>query len=187
MGLVVAKVGGSLFDLPDLRQRLVRWLESAGSPVLVVPGGGAGANVIRQIDGVHRIGEEQAHWLALRILTVNAHFLAGLLTAPVVAAAGSPALPLALLDPLRFCLDDEGHPGALPHCWKVTSDSIAARVAEASSARLVLLKSVHLPADLAWEAAGAAGLVDAMFGKLVGRARLDVKWVNLRTPDFLPR
>lgn len=187
MCMTVAKVGGSLFDLPDLRPRLTRWLDGVGPPVVLVPGGGAAADVIRHLDRVHQLGEEQAHWLALRTLTVNAHFLAGLLGVPVVPAATEPVAPLAVLDPHDFCRGDDCRPGALPHCWHVTSDSIAARVAEVSGARLVLLKSVDLPAGMGWEAAGADGLVDEMFAARVGRARPRVDWVNLRSPDLLAR
>ena len=107
MGLVVAKVGGSLYELPDLGERLRRWVVNVDAPVLLVPGGGAGADVIRQLDHTHRIGEENAHWLALRVLTVNAHFLAALLDAPVRSAPGSPPAPLAVLDPHAFCQGDE--------------------------------------------------------------------------------
>jgi hypothetical protein len=62
----------------------------------------------------------------------------------------------------------------------VTSDSIAARVAEVVGADLVLLKSVDLPAGLSWEVAAAGGLVDATFGSIVARAGLQLRWVNLR-------
>lgn len=187
MGLVVAKVGGSLFDLPDLGERLRRWVGNVDASVLLVPGGGAGADVIRQLDDAHRIGEEQAHWLALRVLTVNAHFLAALLDAPVQFEPGKPATPLAVLDPHAFCQADEGCPGALPHSWHVTSDSIAARVAERSDARLALLKSIELPSAVTWETAGHGGQVDEMFASVVARAGLCVEWVNLRSPDSLPR
>jgi aspartokinase-like uncharacterized kinase len=187
VGLVVAKVGGSLFDQPDLGERLRRWVGQVDAPVLLVPGGGAGADVIRQLDQAHRIGEEAAHWLALRVLTVNAHFLAALLDAPVQFEPGKPPLPLAVLDPHAFCQADEGGPGALPHSWHVTSDSIAARVAERSGARLALLKSIELPSEITWEIAGHGGQVDEVFANVVARAGLRVKWVNLRSPDSLPR
>lgn len=185
MGLVVVKVGGSLYDLPDLRERLRRWVKSADSRVLLVPGGGDGADVIRRFDQVHRIGEEPAHWLALRVLTVNAHFLAGLLATPVVAGPTERS-PVAVLDPHAFCQTDEGRSGALPLSWQVTSDAVAARVAEVSKSRLVLLKSADLPNGMTWEAAGAAGLVDATFATVVRRAGLQVDWINLRWSDFRP-
>jgi 5-(aminomethyl)-3-furanmethanol phosphate kinase len=186
VGLTVAKVGGSLFDLPDLRERLRAWVRTAGPSVLLVPGGGTGADVIRHLDHVHRLGEERAHWLALRVLTVNAQLLADLMDAPVLPG---PAIssPLAVLDPHAFCRADDARSGALRHSWAVTSDAIAARVAEVAGARLVLLKSFDRPAGMTWEDAGAAGLVDEAFPALIRRASLTVDWVNLRSPGFLPR
>ena len=62
--LSVFKVGGSLFDLPDLGQRLAWLAEAQLSTVLLVPGGGPTAEIIRNLDRRHRLGEEAAHWLA---------------------------------------------------------------------------------------------------------------------------
>src|SRR5262245_62868008 len=113
--LTVVKVGGSLFDLPDLGPRLRRWLgQLPAGEVLLVPGGGATADVVRAFDRVHHLGEEAAHWLALRAMSVNAALLESL----------APGVPV--LDALAFARDDEGRPGRLPHCWAVTSDSVAA-------------------------------------------------------------
>jgi aspartokinase-like uncharacterized kinase len=220
VSLTVAKVGGSLFDLPDLRDRLRDWLRSVAGPVLLVPGGGDGADIIRRLDQTHGLGEEAAHWVALRVLTVNAHLLAGLIGGSVESPADERSLEwdrptvgdvtsperqrrgklrrsltlragqfvhraegqptLAVLDPHAFCVADEGRAGGLPRCWDVTSDSIAARVAEVTRAELVLLKSADLPAGIGWSAAAANGLVDATFGTIVERAGLRVRWVNLR-------
>src|SRR5262245_601874 len=78
--ICVVKVGGSLYDLPDLRRRLERFLNTLRErAVLLVPGGGRLVDVIRELDRRHVLGKESAHWLALRALTVNAFFLADLL------------------------------------------------------------------------------------------------------------
>jgi aspartokinase-like uncharacterized kinase len=175
----VAKVGGSLFDLPDLRHRLTAWASSRSGTVLLVPGGGDGADVIRRLDRVHGLGEEAAHWLALRVLAVNAAFLGALLEIALVP--GPPAASgLTVLDPYAFCRFDEGRPGALEHAWTATSDAIAARVAEVAGGNLVMLKSTNLPDGLSWPDAATAGLVDGTFATVVRRANLGVAWVNLR-------
>jgi aspartokinase-like uncharacterized kinase len=185
MFLTVAKVGGSLYDLPDLRDRLRAWIMGSAGRVLLVPGGGAAADVVRHLDRVHGLGEEAAHWLALRALTVNAHFLARLLGTRVVGAPGDENV--AVLDPHAYCLADEARAGAIPHSWRATSDAVAARVAEASQADLVLLKSTELPPGMRWGEAAAAGLVDETFEMVVRRAGLRVAWLNLRFPGMLPR
>jgi aspartokinase-like uncharacterized kinase len=181
---VVVKVGGSLYDLPDLGNRLGRWLEGLGRcRVVLVPGGGPTADVIRTLDGCHGLGEERAHWLALRALTLNAWFLATLLPHGVVTddpTAGPPG-SLAILDAHAFAQADEGRPGALPHNWAVTSDALAARVAVVAGARrLILLKSVTVADGLDWRGAERLGIVDAAFADIVGRHALEVRAVNLR-------
>src|SRR5437870_4383113 len=73
---VIVKVGGSLYELPDLRERLRAWIAQIGAArVLLVPGGGMTAEAIRAFDRVHQLGEEASHWLAIRTLSVNARFL----------------------------------------------------------------------------------------------------------------
>jgi aspartokinase-like uncharacterized kinase len=188
----IVKVGGSLFDLPDLGSRLARWLarESAASVVLI-PGGGKTADVIRALDARHRLGEETAHWLALRALTVNAHFLASLIPSAQVGAGLEDCVRtlehngIPVLDPHAFAQWDEvnGRPNCLPHTWAVTSDALAARVAVVAEARsLVLLKSITIPKGLPWAEAGRRGFVDPLFALVVGQARddLQVRAINFR-------
>jgi aspartokinase-like uncharacterized kinase len=185
---IVVKVGGSLFDWPQLGPRLRRWLTELAAPsVLLVPGGGPTADAVRDLDCVHGLGEEKSHWLALRALTLNAHFLADLLPeSRVVTSVTEHRGGVAVLDPLAFCLADErDHPAdALPHSWSVTSDSVAARVAVASGAgELLLLKSITVPPEMPWEEAAQAGHVDGTFAGVIRRAAaLEVRAINFRAP-----
>jgi aspartokinase-like uncharacterized kinase len=187
----VVKVGGSLFDLPDLGERLRHWLAGdaipAGHRILLVPGGGPTTDVIRALDRRHGLGDEKAHWLALRALTLNAHVLADLLTG--VAVVGDPERiaeggeRVCLLDAHAFaCLDERRHGRRLPHTWDVTSDSVAARVAIVTGATaLVLLKSMALPAGVSWDEAGRLGLVDPLFATVLqGAVGLEVRVENWR-------
>ena len=72
---IVVKVGGSLFNQPDLGPRLQAFLGDLTAPTLIVPGGGPTAEAIRAFDRIHRLGEESSHWLALRACTINGHLL----------------------------------------------------------------------------------------------------------------
>jgi aspartokinase-like uncharacterized kinase len=171
--VIVVKVGGSLFDHPRLGPGLRAYLDTLAAPVLLVPGGGPVADAVRQLDAVHRLGEEAAHWLALRSLDVAAELLRHL------------ALPfgsrLTVLDCHAFATEDESRPGALPHSWAVTTDSIAARAAVVFGAsRLILLKSIDIPPGTPWDEVAARGWVDPHFPKVVAAHDLRVEAVNFR-------
>src|SRR4051794_12217769 len=99
--LIVAKVGGSLYDLPDLGARLKLWLGPLPR-VLLVPGGGAMADAVRRLDNVHGLGEEASHWLALRALELNAQFLSHLLGAPLVTVVPREGAGWHILKPYAF-------------------------------------------------------------------------------------
>ena len=177
--MIVVKVGGSLYDLPDLGERLRAFLASLDAPRLIVPGGGPTADVVRAFDRAHGLGPVVAHWLALRACAMNAWFLREMLPTSVVVDDPHACPSLGILDPHAFALADEGREGHLPHLWEATSDSVAARVAEFAGADLVLLKSIDLEGD--WASAARGGHVDPIFPGIVARASLRVRAVNLRT------
>jgi aspartokinase-like uncharacterized kinase len=191
--ITVVKVGGSLFDLPDLGIRLQTWL-AAERPsdvfdVLLIPGGGPTTDAVRELDRIHGLGEEKSHWLALRALSLSAHFLASLLPSARVLDDLSQCRrawkegTIPILDVHQFARADERHARHLPHAWAVSSDALAARVAVVIQAReLVLLKSTSIPTGLDWTEAGRLGLVDEMFAEVLrdAPASLKVSAVNLR-------
>jgi aspartokinase-like uncharacterized kinase len=201
---IIVKVGGSLFDLPDLRHRLRAMLRPfRAANVLLVPGGGATADAIRAFDSAHRLGEEASHWLALQALSLNARMLQELLPearivreipepeAPVRDAESAPACASGsdenrsrsfLLDPFPFFHADEQRPNHLPHRWDVTSDSLAVRAATLAEAHeLILLKSVVWEAR-DWTEAARSGIVDGYFARALQQApaALRVRLINLR-------
>jgi 5-(aminomethyl)-3-furanmethanol phosphate kinase len=170
--LRVGKVGGSLFDFPGLATRLTAWIEAhARERVLLIPGGGPTADSVRKLQAIHQFDDDKAHWLAVRTMSFNAHILADLLNLPVVSEPG-PAN--AVLDVHPFLMTDDH----FEHSWSVTSDSIAARVAQVHGARLTLFKSADLPEGMSWASAAEAGLVDRTFPTIAEGLKVD--WVNLR-------
>jgi aspartokinase-like uncharacterized kinase len=181
------KVGGSLLTLSNLGPRLRRWLDRTAPPrAVLLMGGGPTADVIRCLDAQHGLGEERAHWLALRALALNGHALAELLPGGVLAtdAGGCAAAwergQTPILDPLPLLYADEGHAQALPHRWDVTSDSVAARLAELLEAEtLVLLKSCDAPPYSSAAEWARLGIVDRYFPQAADRLR-EVRLVNLR-------
>ncbi len=90
--MIVVKVGGSLFDSPRLGPALRAYLDAlAPADVLLVPGGGPVADAVRELDRTHGLGEEAAHWLALRSLGVTKELLLSFTSPPEGEVAG--ALP----------------------------------------------------------------------------------------------
>lgn len=177
MSLVVVKVGGSLYDLPDLGARLRDWLASRPR-FLVVAGGGVAADAVRTLDEIHALGPTVSHWLALRACSVTAHFLAGLIGLPIVDVAGTAN---GVVDLFAFADADEVCPDRWPHSWDVTSDSMAVRVAHVAGAEeLVLLKSCDFVGD-DWDAAARTGVVDPFFPRAMAKSRpLRARVINFR-------
>lgn len=166
--VVLYKLGGSLLDLPELSNRLTSLLERRRTArPLVVVGGGAAADLVREWDRKHSLGDEPAHRLALRAMQLNERLLAALLPRATVvstreaAAAAWSESRLAIVSAFDFLAAEEatlrsesgtsaaatswaGRP--LPHTWDVTSDSIAAWIALRWPAdEVVLLKSTAPP------------------------------------------
>lgn len=140
---LVVKVGGGLLrdeGLAGLRRACGEAAEMAHSrPVLVVPGGGPFADVVRAVDEQVGLADRDAHLLAL-----NAMDQLGWLLRPLLAAAeliDDLVVPRSL-GLLQAAAAFAGRPG-VPESWTVTSDSLAVLAAAAIGAdEAVLLKSV---------------------------------------------
>jgi aspartokinase-like uncharacterized kinase len=191
---VVVKLGGSLLDWPELPAKLDQYLQTRRSerPVIVI-GGGRVTDAIRALDRIHGLGEERSHALALRSLDLTAHLLAALVpTLVVVERIESLDFVWAqeqfpILAPRIFLDDvDARSVDPLPHDWKVTSDSIAARVAQGlGGSELVLVKSAPLPPGTDRQGAARLGLVDPAFPESARRLNR-VAYLNLREPGAVP-
>lgn len=186
---VVFKLGGSLLTLDRLAERLrpVLELRPAQRRLLVV-GGGAAADVVREWSRIHQLTEETAHWLAISSLELNRQLLQELLSFKSVDSRSAADriwetdLAPVFLEMTRFLTDEEASEiNTLPHHWDVTSDSLAAWTALRWPAEeLVLVKSVPVPG---WTATKAvrSGLVDAYFPHISGSLPR-ISWCNLQEP-----
>lgn len=184
--IVLMKCGGSLFDLPDLGSRLELLLpQLSPSRCVIVPGGGALVDVIRDWDRLHQLGEQRSHELAIDCLSISARFLAALSpqlelvkSLAVLPAHWSERSTTPVLDLSSRAFEDSTSGHRLPSSWDVTSDSLAAALAQdLGASRLLLLKSVDAPRP-GLAAAVARGEVDRWFPNVINHLAID--WVNLR-------
>ncbi|MFW6032722.1 MAG: hypothetical protein ACOCTI_05050 [Phycisphaeraceae bacterium] len=135
------------------------------------------------------LGEEAAHWLAIRAIALNARALAAVLgdaelvETPADCRAAWRRERTAVVEPDAWLRDEDARGVRTPHVWDFTSDSIAAHLArQLGGARLTLLKSA-LPAQPGSGAAAlaSAGFVDRCFPAVsAGLGAVEV--INLRDP-----
>jgi aspartokinase-like uncharacterized kinase len=166
LGVIVVKLGGSLFTEPLLGPTLRQWLITLSEPVVIFPGGGSFADVVRELDSVHKFSSSESHWLAIRSLSLSTFFLQQLL--------GS---QLDILDAYEFFTKHD----ITPHSWTVTSDSLSLAYAQHQQAsKLVLLKSITKPDEASWEQAANLELVDRYFPTLHEQNPIPVELINFR-------
>ncbi len=194
VSLAIIKVGGSLFDWPELPVRLGTFVEvhfptSRFERPVLIAGGGPAADVVRDLDRIHRLGDEMAHHLALHAMDLSAHLLSAMVpglqlvnslesVGPTLANGLVPVLaPRSTIDAI-----DQSAVNPLPASWDVTSDTIAARIAaHVKASRLILLKSASVGRHATLHEAARAGLVDPFFSE-AARALRRVEYLNLRDP-----
>lgn len=161
MNVVVVKIGGGLLAQAGRLDAVLAEIALVGQrvPLLVVPGGGPFADAVRDVDRKLGLSDDAAHWMAVLAMDQYAHLIvdrqacAALVTGPVEIEGALADGRLPVLAPYRWLKERD----PLPHAWDVTSDSIAAWVADALGAhRLVLVKPPH---------AEGAALVDPYFSR----------------------
>jgi aspartokinase-like uncharacterized kinase len=138
----VLKVGGSLAEDPASITRLCQQLSALAKVhrIAIVPGGGKFADTIRKVDKIYSLSNTVAHKMA--ILTMDQYgFLLSSITPDsyvshsleeiINSAKGT--LPIFLPSKLMFREDP------LEHSWDVTSDTIAAYIAQLLHAEKLIL------------------------------------------------
>ncbi len=189
--LRIIKLGGSLLDWDRLQSVLTCWLgEQPPALDVLVTGGGRLADQLRAYDQVHKLDPTTVHLAAAMTMSITARLVAGLLGDPKIVtrldefSQADRSLGCVVFDPYVFLTDEQpwGGGAGLPHGWQVTSDSIAARLAEVTGAdELVLLKSALPRQGATWSDVARQGLVDDYFPIAVQRVG-QVRYVNLRDP-----
>lgn len=200
----VIKVGGSLGQSPAL-PNLMQIISKLGNrhKILIVPGGGAFANAIRDYDQRFGVAQDTGHWMSILAMDQYGHLLASMIADSTLvhglAAAretlSSGRIPILLTYNLLRQTD------ALPKSWDITSDSIAVWLADLAGARqVVLLKSVDglfsdthgtngggelLETASPSQVQGYGGVVDRSFASIFKKTTLAAWLVNGKHPERL--
>jgi aspartokinase-like uncharacterized kinase len=145
----VIKIGGGLLGVPGALEAVCATIGAMGrrEPIVVVPGGGPFAGVVRDVDQAAGLSADAAHWMAILAMDQYAHMLAeridgaALVEEPGTIAGELAAGRVVVLAPSRWLRAAD----PLPHSWDATSDSVAAFVAGVLDAsRLVLVKPAEV-------------------------------------------
>ena len=179
----MVKLGGSLLELDHLVDTLISVIGDLVCPV-VVTGGGSFADLVRYWDNRGRVSRNEAHNIGVAAMSFNGLQLSrnderlafvGSRNEAVDAAASGRVPVLDIM--LAMAVEQAKQPDLpeIPMSWDVTSDSIAAWLAEVWHAELWLLKSVP-------PGATPAAHVDKWFGQ-ASRALPGLIWVNMRASE----
>src|SRR3954451_12304903 len=172
--LTVIKLGGSHAFAPHLRDWLHAIASCAGSIVLV-PGGGPFADLVRDAQPQIGFDDSAAHRMALlameqygcALASLNARFTLAESRTEIAQALVQDEVPVWL--PSRMVLAA----AEIPRSWDVTSDSLAAWLAgELAADHLVLVK--HAAARMEAEELAARGIVDPAFPHFVAPSGVTV-------------
>jgi 5-(aminomethyl)-3-furanmethanol phosphate kinase len=177
----VVKLGGSLTTSSELPAWLRMLADDGAGRVIVVAGGGAFADVARQMQSRWRIDDVAAHNMAVLGMVQSAHLLRSI-EPRLVPASGDGALlevlrqgRVALWMPYEAMREQRDELTS----WDVTSDSLALRLAGRLHAqRLVVVKSCKVAPALDLQAFSATGVLDRRFGTWAAEATFPIDVVE---------
>lgn len=170
---LVIKLGGSLAEAGTLRQ----WLgiiARARRAVVIVPGGGPMADAVRDLQNELRFDDEAAHDMAILAMNMFGHAIISLEPRCVGAetllaidrAARTRRVPVWL--PAKLCAHDR----RIQKSWSITSDGLAARLAERLTSEVVLIKSRKVAPAATAKSLARDGIVDPTFPAIIARSKL---------------
>ena len=167
----VVKIGGSLLGSPELERWLEVFAKFSDGNIIIVPGGGVFADAVREAQKLSKISDACAHKLAVLAMDQFGLLLANM--NPKLATARSEMEidertwqhRCIVWLPSRMVLADD----SIPKNWDVTSDSIAAWLAQKVNAQQLVLVKSDKPTDseLNLRMMTNTGMLDQAFSEFV--------------------
>jgi aspartokinase-like uncharacterized kinase len=171
----IVKVGGSLLGRGDFPDRFRDWYDRQPmAETLIVVGGGAVVDAIRQYDALRPGDPESIHWLCVDLLDATFQLVRSWLDWPAILAPHQlqqgVATTFSVDRPTLVAVRSFYHRDAgelahrLPADWQTTTDSIAALLAVIANAdEIVLLKSCRIDPAMNLGELAERGIVDRAF------------------------
>ena len=180
--MIIVKLGGSLSQSDTLVKCLNRVEQNyPDRAVVIVPGGGAFADQVRLAQNRWQFDDNTAHRMAILAMQQMALLIKGLKGNFSIACSVADIRKqlhrqkIVIWSPDIVELDN----AAIQASWDITSDSLAAWLAKALSAReLVLVKSAIIDASLSLQQLANQNIVDKGFCDLVRQANFKIQVIN---------
>ncbi len=190
-GIWVVKIGGSLLGSPALAHWLDILVKASDGPIIIVPGGGLFADVVRDAQQLTNMSDATAHQLAVlamdqfgRLLaSMNAQLQTVTNQSEILALGRQPRTMVWL--PSQMVLAEDN----IAKSWQVTSDSLSAWLANLLAAdQLILVKSKSLlcyekSQSIAVQQLIDDGLLDSQFMHYIAQKQYQT-WL-LNKADYL--
>jgi aspartokinase-like uncharacterized kinase len=180
--MIVIKLGGSLSQSTALTSCLNAVEKKyQGKPVVIVPGGGGFADQVRIAQKRWHFDDRTAHHMAILAMQQMALLFKGL--KPDFSIASSVAGIVQQLKVKGIIIwspdSDELDKAGIESSWDITSDSLAAWLANTLSAdKLVVVKSAPIQANLSLDQLAVQGIIDSAFCAFVAQATYPVQIIN---------
>jgi len=178
----VIKLGGSLMsDETSLVQCLTTIEKKYKGKVVIVPGGGIYADLVRTTQQKWKFSDETAHGMAILAMKQLALLLKSI-KPDFILAESVDSLQVKLMNksPVIWSPDiQEINASSIKTNWEVTSDSLAAWLAgKLNAAELILIKSAEIPVGSNIQQSQHNGLVDKAFKSFTKNNAYKITLIN---------
>lgn len=182
----IVKLGGSLYHTAELKS----WLDlllaySHHEAVVIVPGGGPFADMVRQAQALHHFDDQHAHHMALLAMAQYGLLLHALL--PTALTIKTPAdVPAACQLSIWLPDDKMLQADELQQSWHITSDSLALWFAQQHpQSKLSLVKCVSVDTgDIT--VLSEKGIIDQGFQALFQRQFVNTQLIHYQNLSNFP-